>query len=178
VPEWASGSAGFVGVSDGWQQLMARRALPVEYERAENGNVALTGVVSPAADGTFVIALAFGNTAVEAGHRARTSLLGSFESARSTYVAEWQGWQKRLTLSVADDLTDGRLARISAAVLRCHEEKHMPGALIASLSIPWGSTKGDEDLGGYHLVWPRDLAEAAGGLLAIGERDSALRVHD
>jgi len=178
APELASGSAGFVGVSDGWQQLMAHRALPVEYERAENGNVALTGVVNPAADGTFVIALAFGNTAVEAGHRARTSLLASFETARASYVAEWQGWQKRLTPSVADGLTDGRLARISAAVLRCHEEKHMPGALIASLSIPWGSTKGDEDLGGYHLVWPRDLVEAAGGLLAIGERDSALRVLD
>ena len=24
----------------------------------------------------------------------------------------------------------------------------------------------DEDLGGYHLVWPRDLVETAGGFLA------------
>lgn len=178
APEWASGSAGFVGVSDGWQQLMAHGALPTEYDRAENGNVALTGVVDAAADGTFVVALAFGSTAIEAGHRARESLLAGFESARATYVAEWQGWQKRLAPSVTDGLTDGRLVRISAAVVRCHEEKHMPGALIASLSIPWGSRKGDEDLGGYHLVWPRDLVEAAGALLAIGQRDSALRVLD
>ena len=178
TPEWASGSAGFVGVSDGWQQLMTHGELAVEYERAENGNVALTGVVSPAADGTFVLALSFGATAVEAGHRARTSLLAGFDAARESYSAEWRGWQKRLTPSVADEATDGWLARISATVLRCHEEKHMPGALIASLSIPWGSTKGDEDLGGYHLVWPRDLVEAAGGLLAIGQRDASLRVLD
>jgi hypothetical protein len=43
------------------------------------------------------------------------------------------------------------------------------GGLIASFSIPWGMAKGDDDLGGYHLVWPRDLVEAAGGLLAETE---------
>ena len=48
--------------------------------------------------------------------------------------------------------------------------------MIASLSIPWGFDKGDEDLGGYHLVWPRDLVENAGGLLAAGAHDDALRV--
>ena len=72
--------------------------------------------------------------------------------------------------------TGGRRARTSAAVLRCHEEKRLPGAIIASLSIPWGADKGDADLGGYHLVWPRDLVEAAGGLLAAGARTDALRV--
>ena len=30
------------------------------------------------------------------------------------------------------------------------------GGLIASLSVPWDSAEAD-DLGGYHLVWPRDL---------------------
>ena len=29
--------------------------------------------------------------------------------------------------------------------------------------------------GGYHLVWPRDLVETAGGLLAAGARDDAIR---
>jgi glucoamylase len=42
--------------------------------------------------------------------------------------------------------------------------------------MPWGADKGDADLGGYHLVWPRDLVEAAGGLLAAGARTDALRV--
>ncbi|MBV9339943.1 MAG: glucan 1,4-alpha-glucosidase, partial [Acidobacteria bacterium] len=44
------------------------------------------------------------------------------------------------------------------------------------LSIPWGFNKGDEDLGGYHLVWPRDLVETAGGFLAAGAVGDALRV--
>ncbi len=57
-----------------------------------------------------------------------------------------------------------------------HESKDFLGGIIASLSIPWGFNKGDEDLGGYHLVWPRDLVENAGGLLAAGANDDALRV--
>jgi glucoamylase len=62
------------------------------------------------------------------------------------------------------------------AVLRTHESKDFLGGIIASLSIPWGFNKGDEDLGGYHLIWPRDLVESAGGLLAGGAPDDALRV--
>ena len=50
--------------------------------------------------------------------------------------------------------------------------------MIASLSIPWGDTKGDEDLGGYHLVWPRDLVESAGGLIAVGAHTDARRILD
>ena len=48
--------------------------------------------------------------------------------------------------------------------------------IIASLSIPWGFNKGDEDLGGYHLVWPRDLVETAGALVAAGDFEGARRV--
>jgi glucoamylase len=68
------------------------------------------------------------------------------------------------------------LYRSSTAVLRTHESKDFLGGIIASLSIPWGFNKGDEDLGGYHLVWPRDLAETAGALLAAGAVNDAARV--
>ena len=63
----------------------------------------------------------------------------------------------------------------SAAVLACHEDKRAIGAVIASLSIPWGQSRGDHELGGYHLVWPRDLVESAGGLLATGHSNLARR---
>src|SRR5437588_1707594 len=53
---------------------------------------------------------------------------------------------------------------------RSHESKSLLGGIIASLSIPWGFNKGDEDLGGYHLVWPRDLVETAGALVATRSR--------
>ena len=64
----------------------------------------------------------------------------------------------------------------SSMVLRTHESMRFPGGMIASLSIPWGFNKGDNDLGGYHLVWPRDLVESSGGLLAIGAHSDASRV--
>jgi glucoamylase len=65
--------------------------------------------------------------------------------------------------------------RVSTAVLKTHEAKDFPGGMIASLSIPWGFNKGDDDLGGYHLVWPRDQVETAGGLLAAGDVEGAQR---
>src|SRR5262249_59105577 len=60
--------------------------------------------------------------------------------------------------------------RTSVAVMLSHEPLAFAGGIIASLSIPWGFSKGDDDLGGYHLVWPRDLVETAGGLGAAGLR--------
>ncbi len=60
--------------------------------------------------------------------------------------------------------------------MRIHEAFNFPGGIIASLSIPWGFSKGDNDLGGYHLVWPRDLVESAGGLLAAGAYAEVRRV--
>lgn len=41
-----------------------------------------------------------------------------------------------------------------------------------------GGSKGDDDLGGYHLIWPRDLVEAAGGFLAAGDHEEALAILD
>ena len=175
TPAWIRGSAGFVGVSDGWQDLTANQAMTWRYDRAENGNVALIGEVDlRAGNGAFITALAFGSSATEAGHRARASLLADFGATRDAYVRDWAAWQEGLAPGITGG--PGAPARVSAAVARCHEEKRLPGAVIASLSIPWGNSKGDNDLGGYHLVWPRDLVEAAGGLLAAGAHDDARRV--
>jgi glucoamylase len=43
------------------------------------------------------------------------------------------------------------------------------------MSIPWGETKDDKDLGGYHLVWTRDLVQSASALLATGQFGTPLR---
>jgi len=37
--------------------------------------------------------------------------------------------------------------RLSRAVLLAHEDKVFQGALVASMSIPWGEAKGDGDVG-------------------------------
>ena len=47
--------------------------------------------------------------------------------------------------------------------------------MIASLSIPWGEDKSDDELGGYHLVWTRDMVNAATALLAVGDTATPLR---
>jgi glucoamylase len=52
-----------------------------------------------------------------------------------------------------------------------HQDKTYPGAMVASLSVPWGNTR--EERAGYHLVWPRDLVETAGALLAVGAAHEA-----
>jgi glucoamylase len=174
---WRKRSAGFVGQSDGWQDLSRHREMHWEYGRAENGNVALIGEVDLAScAGDFVLVLGFGNTPAEAGHRALASLTDGFEAARTTYVREWQDWQQHC-LRIADaQRVDYDAYRTSVMVLRVHESKYLPGGLIASLSFPWGFAKSDGDMGGYHLAWPRDLVESAGALLAAGAHGDVRRV--
>jgi glucoamylase len=175
---WVKRSAGFVGVSDGWQDLTRHKQMTWSFERAVNGNVALTGEVDLCpSGGVFLLALGFGGNPAEAGHRAAASLLDGFDIACKGYVDGWQDWQGSL-LPLGEESEKGDLYRVSTAIMRSHEAKRFPGGIIASLSIPWGAAKGDDDLGGYHLVWPRDLVETAGGLLAAGAREDTRRVLD
>ena len=160
-------SVGYVGVSDGWQDLMAHGSLQWHYTRAENGNVALVGEL-PLHDGETVLAIAVGRGAEEAGHQARASLEEGFPVLLDRYVQSWERWQSRCVAAPR-----GALSAVSAAVIKTHESKLIPGAMLASLAVPWGFSKGDGDLGGYHLVWPRDMVQSAGGLLAAGAKPDA-----
>lgn len=174
---WRQCSVGFAGTSDGWQDLTRNQRLTWKYDRAENGNIALTGQIDlQACGGEFTLALGFGRTTDAAAQRALSSLHDVYESIRADYVQAWQAWQKSLIPLEEAGRRAKDLYRISTSVLRTHEAKNFPGGIIASLSIPWGFNRGDDDLGGYHLVWPRDLVESAGGLLAAGAHDDAHRV--
>src|SRR5215470_14376591 len=173
---WKKASVGFVGMSDGWQDLSQHFEMKWEYDRAENGNIAFAAEMDLAAsNGEFVLALGFGSIWTEAGQQARSTLFENYDEVRSHYVSQWKSWQQSL-LKLDEPQRQNDLYRSSTAVLRTHESKDFLGGIIASLSIPWGFNKGDEDLGGYHLIWPRDLVENAGGLLAAGADDDALRV--
>jgi glucoamylase len=177
---WKARSVGFVGMSDGWGQLSRDFALTECYDRAADGNVALIGELDwEAADGgEIVLALAFARYWAEAALRVRLSLADDFATVSALYSEEWHTFQKPLRRFDRKTKSGHNSYRISTAVLRAHESPSFPGGFIASLSIPWGSTKGDDDLGGYHLVWPRDLAQTAGALIACGAGDEALRVLD
>lgn len=165
------GSAGYVGSSDGWQDFASNGAMTYAFERALDGNVALMGELS-GPEG--VLALAFGESPEGARTLAASSLAEGYGAVRSRFVAGWEGWQASC-LHVPD--VESRLADdacLSTAVLKVHEDRTYPGAVVASLSIPWGQTR--EDAGGYHLVWARDLVETGFALLAIGDREGARRM--
>jgi len=173
---WLSRSVGFVGHSDGWQQLQASGRIVEAYQRAVNGNVAMIGEVDLSAGGTFVLSLGFGSRGAEAAQRAVNSLVTGFDEVAADYISAWERWQRGRLAPPCPDPAVRALVEFSAAVLRIHESKTFRGGVIASLSIPWGFNKGDDDLGGYHVVWPRDLVEAAGGFLAVGALADARRV--
>ncbi len=178
-PVWLRSTAGYVGSRVGVLDLKEHGHLTHLYERAADGNVALIGEVNlSACDGAFLLALGFAPDAPEAAHRARSSLLADFEQIRAEYVQGWLDWQEELIPLERNDPGNRDLYRISTAVIRAHEGKTVPGALIASLSIPWGHARGDNHIGhgGYHLVWPRDQVAAAGALLAAGDREDPLRI--
>lgn len=165
-------SVGFVGFSDAWQDLRQHHTLSSRWERAEDGNIAMAFQPDLAAcGGRFTVAMSFGGSAAEAGLRAVASLEEGFVGRFALYAGEWEAWNEGVHVPGGPD----QVGRASALVLATHQARSVPGGSIASLSIPWGFAKGDEDLGGYHLVWPRDHVEAAGALFAIGANDDGLR---
>jgi len=161
-------SAGYVGFSDGWQDFNANGAMTWAYAQAGPGNVALLGELAP----ECVVALAFGPSRGAAATLAAAALAQPFENVWREHVAAWADWHT----SCHDNLGTGEPAldaqfEISRMVLRCHMDKTYPGAMVASLSIPWGNSK--DDRGGYHLIWPRDLVECASALLCVGSETEA-----
>lgn len=174
---WPARSAGYVGQSDGYHQLSQDGVALVQYQRADNGNIALTGQIGfTDAQNTAVLSLGFGQSETEAGAHVLTSLRDSFASHAQAYCANWRAWQQSLNDLDHGPTDEVSAYRVSTAVLATHRAVDRPGAVVASLSVPWGANKGDDDLGGYHLVWPRDLVETAGGFLAAGDHGEALAI--
>ncbi len=95
------------------------------------------------------------------------TLATPYEEHQKRFLLQWtRSVSPPRLASVSKD--GGKLMRISHNVLLTHEDKTYSGAFIASASIPWGTSKGDTDLGGYHLVWTRDMVQTATALLACG----------
>ncbi len=169
-------SVGYVGFSDGWQDLMHNFKMDWEFQTADNGNIALTGEIDLPESGEFTVAVALGRSYQSAATKLFQSLAEPFESKRQGYVRQWQRAvvDPKFDFS-GDTCDDGGVYRLSRCVLLAHEDKVFQGAMVASLSIPWGETKGDLDLGGYHLVWTRDLVHSATALFATGQTGTPLR---
>ncbi|MGB6696041.1 MAG: glycoside hydrolase family 15 protein, partial [Terracidiphilus sp.] len=190
-------SCGFVGASDGWQDLVKNFRMDWQFGAATNGNIALMGEIdldcyerrndrirgdvpsaAPAAEGLaareFTLAIGIGEGHHTAAQKTMSSLSTPFAENRKRFIEQWQRAANPEWLA-AKAQDGGKLMRASHNVLLAHEDKIYSGAFVASASIPWGQTKGDDDLGGYHLVWTRDMVQTATALLACGRAETARR---
>ncbi len=172
APGFTEMSSGFMGMSDGYTDLLRHFALTNTYARAENGNVLQVAKLPNGKD--CVLALGFGSDAAGAIGAAKKSLQKGFSKVSDAYAA---GWKEYVGGLVHVNAKYERMFALAAMVLKAHEDKTYRGAMIASMSIPWGfAVKAAEPtVGGYHLIWARDLYEVATGLLAAGDRAAAER---
>jgi glucoamylase len=186
-------SCGFVGTSDGWQDLKQNFRMDWQFGSATDGNIAVMGEIDldcderwrnriaddlPSAEGgavrEFTLAIGIGDGHHTAAQKTMSALSTPFEEQKKRFIVQWKraahpDW-------LAEKARDGgKLMRVSHAVLLTHEDKSYSGAFVASASIPWGQVKGDSDLGGYHLVWTRDMVQTATALLACGRAETARR---
>jgi len=158
-------SVGYVGTSDGWQDFSHHEQMTWEYSQAGPGNISMMAELRSQSG---VLALAFANSSEGAVTLANSTLIAGFEEAKRVYINHWSEWFKTVNFPALKKLP-GPLAdaiKTSISVLKIHEGRTFPGAMVASLSTPWGDAH--EDPGGYHLVWPRDSVEVGFALLACG----------
>lgn len=167
-------SCGYVGTSDGWQDLKENFLMDWQFGSALNGNIAVMGEIEQSCLREFTVAIGFG----EGHHAALSATLGAlttpFEKHLKRFIEQWHRAASPHELATQSQ-DGGRLLQISHNVVLAHEDKTYAGAFIASASIPWGYAKSDDDLGGYHLVWTRDMVQSASALLACGRVDTARR---
>ncbi len=172
-------SNGYLGTSDGWSELRNSFRLQHAYPQAVDGNVVQIGELPVRASlgGPFTLALAFGSDAGSAASAAAGSLQKGFQRTLAQYSAGWHAYTGKLK-DVDPKYRDQYWT--SAMVLQAHEDKTYRGAGAASLTIPWGDRvdASEAQVGGYHLVWARDLYHVTTAFLAMGDRESAERALD
>jgi glucoamylase len=167
-------SCGFVGASDGYRDLIRNYRMEWEFGSALDGNLAVMGEINLGPKHEFILAIGLGGGHHAALTRAIGSLNTDFDVHKERFIEQWKrsSGARELEKYSGDD---GKLLRTSHNMLLVHEDKTFPGAFIASASIPWGQAASDEDLGGYHLVWTRDMVQSATALLAMDRPQTALR---
>jgi glucoamylase len=172
-------SCGFVGASDGWRDLIDNFQMDWQFGSATGGNVAVMGEIAlenlPAnAPLEFTVAIGLGEGLHTAAQKTMGALATPYIDQRTRFIDQWRRVANpEFLCAKAGD--GGKLMRTSHNVLLAHEDKTYTGAFIASASIPWGQIKSDDDLGGYHLVWTRDMVQTATALLACGRIETARR---
>ena len=167
-------SCGFVGASDGWRDLTDNFHLDWQFGSATNGNLALTGELDLRGSREFTLGIGIGDSYHSALSKTMGALSLPFPQNAARFLEQWQRAASPYRLATKSG-DSGLLMQTSHNNLLAHEDKTYSGAFVASASLPWGQSKGDDDLGGYHLVWTRDMVQTASALLACGRVDTARR---
>jgi glucoamylase len=157
---WRRLSVGCSEASDGWSDFDRNGRMTWQYATAGPGAVALTGELP--AEATLALGLSTSKEA--AATLAVSNLMEDFSVVWDEQCARWKDWLSESRRPAVRDDIDRALA-LSATVLKVHQDRTFCGATVASLSVPWGDSS--QSRGGYHLVWPRDLVETAGALIAL-----------
>lgn len=182
--EVVNSTVGFVETSDGLEQVKSHSDFTAYQTTGDTtGNVAmllqLPTLNHTNAEWQFV--LGFGQTPEQSQASAEQTLQAGYAQVLANYNGEGTavGWEDYLQslpelAQLSSTATDnGKLLYASALVLKAQEDKTHAGALIASLSNPWGETKSaEESKTGYKAVWPRDFYQVAMAMLALGDRET------
>jgi glucoamylase len=175
-------SNGYLGTSDGWQDLKDDFRMDWSYSAAPDGNVvqtARTGLTGRRGHRELTLALGFGGGTTAALRAARGALRTGFGRAASRYVRGWHDYLRALKPVPRSARAYATTYDVSAMTLAAHEDKTHRGAYVASPSVPWVWGQGlSNPSDAYHLVWARDLYQIATGLLAAGDRGGANRAVD
>ncbi len=178
-------SVGFTGVSDGITSLKKQHTLSKQYSNTGDkaGNVTLLAELGNIdSNTTFDLALSFGKTQQQSQQQGAQSLSKGYQNVLDAYNGKGEalGWEdylqslEPLNTMVKQTADDGKLLYTSAMVLKAQEDKTNAGALIASLSNPWGETvSAKEGSTGYKAVWVRDFYQVAMAFMALGDTATA-----
>ena len=179
----SDGSVGFVGQSDRYSQLKARGEFTRYQSTGEQaGNVAMSATLGEISENSqFDLVLSYGSSEQEALAQGQKTLKRGYDKVLAHYngagdAIGWQDYLQSLQLErLYDASTDGgKLLNTSALVLKAQEDKTHAGALIASLSNPWGDTvAAEQGHTGYKAVWVRDFYQVAMAFLAMGDTQTA-----
>jgi glucoamylase len=187
---FARAVAGQVGAAGPVAGLVAHGRLDQARPGAAPADVELAAELSAVpsdASATYDLVVGFGRSLRQADAQATATLRRGHDAVLAAYNGEGAavGWEDYLaTLASLPGLSDvatdgGKLLYASALVLKAQEDKTHPGALIASLSTPWGDTVSAETLQtGYKAVWPRDFYQVASAMLALGDRQTPVAALD
>jgi glucoamylase len=110
-----------------------------------------------------LIKIAFGKTINETEKAFKNSL--DFSKAEETFLYQWKTYLNRLNLENKNNLFIRSVINIKSM-----EDKKHPGAVVASLALPWGSKFPLSEKNGYHLVWTRDLFYTSLAMYLVGDK--------